>query len=58
MKTEAWFEAEPFFAWCAVAFYVMAALFVAGVCFVIGHFWPQIWAVIDSLVSPVVSIYS
>ena len=29
MKTEAWFEAEPFFAWCAVAFYVMAALFVA-----------------------------
>ena len=56
MKTEAWFEAEPFFAWCAIFFYILAAIFVAGVCFVIGHFWPQIWAV--SLVSPVVSIYS
>jgi len=56
MKTEAWFEADPFFAWCAVVWFLILALAIAGVCFVIGHFWPQIWAV--SLVSPVVSIYS
>jgi hypothetical protein len=58
MKTEAWFEADPFFAFCSGLWFVIRAIaFVVPGC-LIGHFWPQIWAVIDSLVSPVVSIYS
>ena len=58
MKTEAWFEAEPFFAFCSGLWSLIKLVFFAAVGFTVAHYRHEIWAGIDSLASPVVSIYS